>query len=72
MLSTCPNCKSHLFEVVETQINWKNYQFIQCTSCGTVVGVLDPKITDLERKIRNLESSICNIEHDVHQIKNNQ
>lgn len=40
--SACPNpeCKGHSFEAVEANIKGVDfpYIFIQCSSCGTVVG----------------------------------
>ena len=42
--SQCPKCESTSFECVEA-INVENlgheHNFIQCASCGTVVGVLE-------------------------------
>ena len=42
-LSTCVKCGHHRFEVKEVEPNNSNYKlnFVQCTSCGGVVGVLD-------------------------------
>jgi hypothetical protein len=43
--STCPKagCGSHRFEMVENTPSGSAYKlmFIQCASCGTVVGVMD-------------------------------
>lgn len=42
-VSTCPNsqCKGHGFEIVEHEPMGGKFKvhFIQCASCGTVVGV---------------------------------
>lgn len=42
-LSTCSECKSTIFEVKENTPATSNYKllFVQCASCGTVVGVMD-------------------------------
>ena len=41
--SKCPNCKISSFEVVEETPNNSQFKFnfIRCTSCKTVVGVLE-------------------------------
>jgi hypothetical protein len=42
-VSTCPKCDSTSFEAKEHSPHGSNfkYQFIQCASCGAVVGVMD-------------------------------
>jgi ssDNA-binding Zn-finger/Zn-ribbon topoisomerase 1 len=52
--STCPKCNSTRFEVKENSPSGSNYRlaFVQCSSCGCVVGVLDfVNIGDLGNKI---------------------
>ena len=41
--SSCPKCDNHSFELVEAIPINSNYKlmYIQCTSCGAVVGVMD-------------------------------
>jgi hypothetical protein len=41
--STCVKCGSHTFEAKEREVSDSKftYLFIQCISCGGVVGVLD-------------------------------
>jgi uncharacterized Zn finger protein len=41
--STCPKCSSHSFELKEHTPKGSGYKmhFIQCSSCGAVVGVTD-------------------------------
>ncbi len=43
--STCPNpdCKGHSFELVQNTPYKSAFklQFVQCSKCGTVVGVLE-------------------------------
>jgi hypothetical protein len=42
-ISSCPKCGNHYFEVKENTPQKSNFkmQFIQCASCGTVVGTMD-------------------------------
>ena len=42
-ISTCPKCDSHYFEMKEAEPNGSKYKimFIQCSSCGAVVGTTD-------------------------------
>jgi hypothetical protein len=43
-MSKCPKCDSHLFEMKQApRISGSNFKlnFIQCSSCGAVVGVVD-------------------------------
>ncbi len=42
-VSRCPKCEEHQFEMVEKEIRNARFKmmFIQCSSCGTVVGVTD-------------------------------
>lgn len=41
--STCGKCGGHRFELKEVEPTASNYKymFVQCSSCGVVVGVLD-------------------------------
>lgn len=41
--STCPKCGNHSFELKEVIPSGSRYKhfFIQCSSCGCVVGVTD-------------------------------
>jgi hypothetical protein len=41
--SKCGKCDGYVFEVVETVPGNSRYKvlFVQCSSCGTVVGVMD-------------------------------
>lgn len=40
-MSTCPKCSSHRFEMAENEPSGARFKqmFIQCASCGAVVGV---------------------------------
>jgi hypothetical protein len=42
-MSTCPKCDSHYFEVKENEPRDSNFKllFVQCGSCGAVIGVMD-------------------------------
>jgi RNase P subunit RPR2 len=42
-ISTCPKCDSTIFETKEGAVRGSNFKltFVQCASCGAVVGVLD-------------------------------
>lgn len=42
-MSTCIKCGGHTFEVVEAKPNNSDFtlMFVQCSSCGGVVGVMD-------------------------------
>ena len=41
--STCPKCTNSRFEIVENEPTGSNFKlmFVQCNSCGAVVGVTD-------------------------------
>jgi len=41
--STCPKCGNSFFETVEKEPRNSNFKllFVQCSSCGAVVGVMD-------------------------------
>lgn len=41
--STCAKCNHHVFELQEAEPNSSKYKFnfVQCASCGTVVGVVE-------------------------------
>ena len=42
-MSSCPKCGTHRFEMKESSPAGSEFKimFIQCASCGTVVGVTD-------------------------------
>lgn len=41
--SSCPKCSRHVFELKENTPNGSEFKltFVQCSSCGAVVGVID-------------------------------
>ena len=58
-VSMCPKCDSTLFELKEGKIEHAKfkYNFIQCATCGVVVGVVDFQhvptlVTQVSSKIR--------------------
>ncbi len=67
--SACPKCGGTFFEVKLNSPRDSNYQllFVQCSSCGSVVGVMDAynigaqtdmikeRLDDLERQIRQIK-----------------
>lgn len=56
--STCPKCDSHNFELVEncpSESNFK-FMFVQCVSCGAVVGVMD--YYNIGAKLKTIEAKI--------------
>jgi hypothetical protein len=56
--STCVKCSSSSFELVEAKIDNAQFKhcFVQCRSCGGVVGVLP--ICDIESLIRELAGKL--------------
>jgi len=62
--SKCPKCDKTSFEVKENSPVHSNYKilFVQCSSCGTVVGTMDfynigARLSEIEKKIDNITSS---------------
>ena len=60
-VSSCPKCGNHTFEAVQNEPKNSNFQlwFIQCSSCGCVVGthenvLISSMILDLAKKL-NIE-----------------
>lgn len=58
-MSCCPKCGNTNFSVVEGTPNGSNYvyTYVQCSSCGAVVGVMDyfsisTKIDSLEKELK--------------------
>ena len=72
-LSCCPKCDNEFFEMVEVEPgNWRfKVMFVQCTSCGAVVGSMDyfnlstlilelkEKLDSVELKLEDLEYELC-------------
>jgi hypothetical protein len=64
-VSTCPKCDSHRFELKDgTPKNSRfNFSYVQCSSCGALVGVMDyfnvgAETQDIKKQLNNLGSSI--------------
>lgn len=78
-LSLCPKCENHRFEMVEVEPgNWRfKIMFVQCTSCGTVVGTMDyfnlsTLIHELKEKVENVENKLEDIEYEIVLMKTNK
>ncbi len=74
-LSKCQKCDSGMFEVVENSPSGSNFKimFIQCSSCGTVIGTTDyynvgSLLKDQEEQINNLNSRLSNVENSINQL----
>lgn len=74
-LSKCTKCGSGFFEMKEAEPRNASYKqiFVQCSSCGGVVGVTsyyDPGALtkELQAKVNGLEAAVQRIEHQLQQI----
>lgn len=77
--SRCPKCENSTFEIVtNSPIKSKyKYAFVQCSKCGSVVGVLDfynigTLIKDVENKVNELSRQIDDISNTNNKLINNQ
>jgi uncharacterized Zn finger protein len=75
-LSRCSKCGNESFEMVEVEPkNWRfKVMFVQCTSCGSVVGTMDhfnlsTLILELKEKIDNVESKLEDLEYEIGRLK---
>lgn len=75
--SKCPSCNNHIFEVVEHTPRKSNFKFlfVQCSSCGSVVGTMDyynigALIKVLEKKIDELPQ-VSGLNQSLNIINNN-
>jgi hypothetical protein len=57
-ISTCTKCGGHLFEIRENEPRGSRFKlmFVQCSSCGGVVGVIDyynigAEIQEIKKKL---------------------
>lgn len=73
--STCPKCTSASFEVKEAEPRNSSYKliFVQCSSCGAVVGVLpyyDAGVLakDNQQDLSALKHQLSHVEHTLSQI----
>ncbi len=74
-VSTCAKCNGNLFQVVEQEPAGSNFKlmFVQCSACGTPVGVLDyfnigSLLDDQKKQLKALDSRVSNIEYTLDQI----
>lgn len=76
--SKCPKCQNTSFEVVINEPADSAYKllFVQCKSCGTVVGVMDyynigSLMNNMKRKLDELDSSIRNLAYTIESLRRN-
>lgn len=69
--SSCPKCGNHTFEVQQVEPIRSAYKlmFVQCTSCGGVIGVLDffnigAKLTKQDEALKKIARAL-NISVDL-------
>lgn len=77
MISKCPKCNNTFFELEENSPSGSNYKllFVQCSSCGSVLGVMDffnigTKISIVEEMIEKLDKKINNIDNNIVTVAN--
>lgn len=73
--STCVKCGGSMFETVEQSPRGSNFKliFIQCSSCGGVVGVMDyfnigAKVENLEKDLGKVNQLVQNTNANVRNI----
>jgi len=70
--STCVKCGGHNFEVcaVEPAGQRHRYNLVQCASCGTPIGVLDPISTtaQLDELTKQFKTALAGIEELKHRV----
>ena len=76
-MSTCTKCGNHYFKVEKNEPAASNFivYFVQCSSCGSPIGVLEyansaALLEGLEEKISKLTNEIQHISYGVTNIKN--
>ncbi len=42
-LPSCPKCSNHLFQATQISVSGARFKYtvVNCTSCGTIVGMMD-------------------------------
>lgn len=76
--SKCGGCGSFSFEMVEkSNVRGSRFKimFIQCSTCGVPVGVMDyfnigNKIDELEKRVKRVEATTDNIDNNVVTLSN--
>ena len=76
-MSTCSKCGSQSFrmEVQSPVDSLDKFYFVQCSSCGVPVGVVDylnygPMLEGQKRELAALSERLLNIEHLVKEVVN--
>lgn len=71
-MSTCSKCGSHIFRVQRNEPSESQFvvYFVQCSSCGTPVGVLEyansaALLEGLETKLDQLTNNVEQISYDL-------
>jgi uncharacterized Zn finger protein len=71
-LSSCQKCAGHSFELVENSPRGAHFKslFIQCTSCGTVVGATTyydaGHLSHLnQNKLEELSQQLADVQHQL-------
>ena len=69
MLSACPKCEQHFFEAIVAEPANSQFKmiFVQCRSCGTVVGTepfinTHTTLSTIHSKLGELEQAVARIE----------
>lgn len=70
--SKCGSCNGTSFEMVEASPRGSRFKlsFIQCASCGVVIGVMDynnigADLEGVKKQIKNLQAVTSNIDHNL-------
>lgn len=75
MSSTCAKCGGHSFKIEMKEPAGSRYKFnfVQCSSCGTPVGVVDyfntgAQLEEQKRELGSLEMRLSTIENLLQQV----
>lgn len=73
--SKCPKCNGTLWELAEVEPGGSNFKwfFVQCSSCGAPVGVVDyfpnttlkGRIEAVEKAVASIESQLSTIDYNI-------
>jgi transcription initiation factor IIE alpha subunit len=76
--SKCPSCNNSYFELKENSPTDSQFklQFVQCSSCGAVVGAMDywnlgTVSKDIEKKVNKIDSDISSIKSQINTVNYN-
>ncbi|RYD83029.1 MAG: hypothetical protein EOP53_02005 [Sphingobacteriales bacterium] len=76
--SKCPKCEGSSFEIKENSPRHSNFKllFVQCSSCGTVVGTMDyynigARLSEIEKKIDNINYSSNSVTSNLSVVNEN-